>query len=154
MAELNAEHYETHLSLDNQLCFALYSAQLAMGKVYRSFLEQLGVTYPQYLVLLLLWEGDGITVSDIGHRLFLDSATLTPLLKRMQKLGLIERHRSEADQRQVILSLTPAGRKLKEQANKIPGAVMCSTGCSPIEAEKLKASLEKLRQSLAGSVNN
>lgn len=140
------------LSLDAQLCFALYSAQLAMGKVYRNFLEQLGLTYPQYLVLLLLWEHDGVTVSELGTRLFLDSATLTPLLKRMQNMGLVNRQRSSNDQRQVILSLTARAKELKAKAQSIPNGVMCTTGCSPKEAQKLKAELERLRASLLNNI--
>ncbi len=136
---------QAQLTLDAQLCFALYSAQLAMSRVYRGFLEQLGLTYPQYLVMLLLWEQDGVTVTDLGERLYLDSATLTPLLKRMQALGLIEKHRSNLDQRQVILSLTAIGKNLKKQAQSIPNGVMCATGCTPTQAKKQKLDLENLR---------
>src|SRR6476661_7262412 len=92
------------LRLDSQLCFALYSANLAMTKVYRRLLADLGLTYPQYLVMLVLWEGDGITVSSLGERLFLDSATLTPLLKRLQAAGLVLRERGLEDERQVLVS--------------------------------------------------
>lgn len=136
------------LSLDTQLCFALYSAQLAMGKVYRNFLDQLGLTYPQYLVMLLLWEQDGVSVSDLGARLYLDSATLTPLLKRLENLGLLKRHRSDLDQRQLVLNLTKAGADLKTKAHEIPNGVMCATGCSPAEAKNLKLELENLRNNL------
>ena len=94
------------LKLDQQLCFALYSAGLAMNKVYRKLLSQLGLTYPQYLVMLVLWERDQLTVSEIGGRLFLDSATLTPLLKRLQSAKLLDRVRSTEDERQVVISLT------------------------------------------------
>lgn len=145
---------DTALSLDAQLCFALYSAQLAMGKVYRNFLDQLGLTYSQYLVMLLLWEQDGVTVTDIGTRLYLDSATLTPLLKRLQSIGLIEKKRSLKDQRQVILRLTQEGENLKEKAYAIPNGVMCSTGCSPAQAKKLKSELEVLRNNLLNSTRS
>jgi DNA-binding MarR family transcriptional regulator len=91
------------LALDQQLCFALYSTMIGLNKVYRSLLKPLGLTYPQYLVMLVLWERDAVTVSDIGERLFLDSATLTPMLKRLEAAGLIERERSDADERQVII---------------------------------------------------
>lgn len=144
----------SQLALDAQLCFALYSAQLAMGKVYRNFLNQLSLTYPQYLVMLLLWEQDGVSVNDLGARLFLDSATLTPLLKRLQNMGLLEKHRSLKDQRHVILKLTDSGRNLKEKAYAIPNGVMCSTGCNPAQAKQLKADLESLRNSLLNSTRS
>ena len=97
------------LALDHQLCFALYAASLAMTKAYKPLLAPLGITYPQYLVLLVLWEGDGITVSQLGDRLTLDSGTLTPLLKRLDAQGLLQRQRDAADERRVLLHLTPAG---------------------------------------------
>ena len=102
--------------LDDLLCFAIYSTSLAMAKVYRPLLAKLGVTYPQYLVLVVLWNRDQMTASEIGHELFLDSATLTPLLKRMDAAGLIERARSARDERQVIVSLTGQGRALQQEA--------------------------------------
>ena len=95
------------LALDQQLCFALYSTMLGVQKVYRGLLKDLGLTYPQYLVMLVLWERNELTVSEIGERLFLDSPTLTPLLKRMEAAGFVARNRSGADERQVIVSLTP-----------------------------------------------
>jgi len=136
------------LTLDAQLCFALYSAQLAMGKVYRKHLAGLGLTYPQYLVMLVLWEADGVTVTALGDRLYLDSATLTPLLKRLQALGLLRRDRSAKDQRQVRVTLTPAGRDLWRRAIDLPAAVLCATGCAPDQAQTLKAELEALRMRL------
>lgn len=119
------------LQLDQQLCFALYSANLALHKVYRKLLSQLELTYPQYLVMMVLWERDRVTVSDIGERLFLDSATLTPLLKRLETAGLLVRYRATTDERQVIIALTEAGRALRERAQSVPEAVMCATDCSP-----------------------
>src|SRR5687767_16035130 len=101
------------LRLDRQLCFALYSASLAMTKFYKPLLDPLGLTYPQYLVMLVLWEGDGITVSQLGDRVALDSGTLTPLLKRLEASDLVRRLRDTADERRVLLQLTPAGRALK-----------------------------------------
>src|SRR5260221_14241011 len=95
--------------LCEQLCFALYSTSLAMNKIYRKLLRELGLTYPQYLVMLALWEPGGVSVSEIGEHLFLDSATLTPLLKRIEGLGLISRRRAHEDERQVIVSLSRAG---------------------------------------------
>lgn len=99
------------LRLDNQLCFALYSASLAMTKAYKPLLDALGLTYPQYLVMLVLWEHGMLSVSELGERLFLDSGTLTPLLKRMEAGGWLARVRSLEDERRVMVSLTPAGRK-------------------------------------------
>ncbi len=104
------------LGVDQQLCFALYSASLSMTKAYKPLLAESGLTYPQYLVLLLLWEQDGMAVSAIGERLFLDSGTLTPLLKRMEKQGLVQRERALTDERHVIVSLAEAGKKLRLKA--------------------------------------
>jgi len=104
------------LRLDNQLCFALYAATRAITKTYRERLEPLGLTYPQYLVLLVLWEGDGQTVSEIGGKLMLDSGTLTPLIKRMEAMKLVTRTRSKIDEREVSVSLTPGGWALRDGA--------------------------------------
>ena len=108
------------LSLDRQLCFALYSTSLAMTKRYRPLLDDLGLTYPQYLVMLSLWEKDSVTVSALGDRLHLDSGTLTPLLKRLELAGFLGRRRDERDERRVLVSLTPAGRGLRGRALRIP----------------------------------
>jgi DNA-binding MarR family transcriptional regulator len=137
--------------LDNQLCFALYSTGLAMNKVYRKLLRRLDLTYPQYLVMLVLWERDGVTVSDIGARLFLDSATLTPLLKRLEAAGLVTRSRSNADERQVVVALTDAGRAMAREAGAIQEQVLCATACSPDELGALKRQLEGLRTKLGES---
>jgi len=118
------------LRLDHQLCFALYSASLAMTKLYKPLLEPLGLTYPQYLAMLVLWERDGLTVSELGQRLQLDSGTLTPLLKRLEASGLVQRLRDTADERRVLLRLTAAGRALKARAAKVPPQVACAAGCS------------------------
>jgi DNA-binding MarR family transcriptional regulator len=142
---------DTSLTLDAQLCFALYSAHLALGKVYRRYLADLGLTYPQYLVMLVLWEHDGLTVTALGDRLYLDSATLTPLLKRLQALGLLHRDRTAHDQRRVLATLTPAGQALKSRARHVPGGVMCATGCAPAQAQTLKTELEALRSHLQGA---
>jgi DNA-binding MarR family transcriptional regulator len=139
------------LLLDQQLCFALYAANLAMGKVYRRLLAALGLTYPQYLVMLVLWERDGLTVSEIGERLYLDSATLTPLLKRLEAVGLLGRARSAEDERQVVVSLTAEGRSLRKRAGAVPGAVLCATGCAPGDLRALKRNLERLREGLANA---
>lgn len=111
------------LKLDHQLCFAIYSANLAFNQVYRKFLKPLGLTYPQYLVMLILWEQDIVTVSKIGDLLKLESSTLTPMLKRMQASGFIDRQRSDQDERQVMISLTSKGTDLKRQAQSISDAL-------------------------------
>jgi DNA-binding MarR family transcriptional regulator len=138
------------LLLDNQLCFALYSASLAMTKLYKPLLDELGLTYPQYLVMLVLWEGDGISVSELGERLFLDSGTLTPLLKRMESAGLISRIRAVEDERRVHINLTASGRKLKAKAAKVPGCVLAATQCSLPEVLQLSRQIRDLRERLAG----
>jgi DNA-binding MarR family transcriptional regulator len=135
--------------LDDQLCFALYSAGLAMNKVYRKLLRKLDLTYPQYLVMLVLWERDGVTVSEIGARLFLDSATLTPLLKRLEAAGLVARARSNADERQVVVSLTEAGQALRREAAGVQDGVQCAAACAPGDLPALKRQLELLRTALA-----
>lgn len=136
------------LQLDSQLCFALYSASLAMNKVYRDSLKPLGITYPQYLVLLVLWEQDQRSVSDIGDRLFLDSATLTPLLKRMEAAGWVSRQRLASDERVVVVALTEAGRALRRQAEQIPVQLVCRSGLGIDEIARLRQSLCDLRDRL------
>ncbi|HSX65123.1 MAG TPA: MarR family transcriptional regulator [Pseudoxanthomonas sp.] len=136
------------MQLDGQLCFALYSANLALNKVYRKLLAPLDLTYPQYLVMLVLWQQDQLTVSDIGERLFLDSATLTPLLKRLESAGLLTRTRAASDERQVIIALTAAGRALKTRAKAVPEGLFCAAGCSIDELASMKRQLESLRQNL------
>ncbi|MBU6246761.1 MAG: MarR family transcriptional regulator [Xanthomonadaceae bacterium] len=142
-------HALSPLQLDSQLCFSLYAAQLAMTKVYRKLLADLELTYPQYLVMLVLWERDGVTVSQIGERLFLDSATLTPLLKRLEAAGLVQRQRATEDERQVVVSLTAQGRALKRRAGAVPEAIFCATGCELDELIDLKRRLDRLRGRLA-----
>lgn len=144
---------EAPRTIDGQLCFALYSANLAMGKLYRQLLADLDLTYPQYLVMLVLWEGDGITVSELGDRLFLDSATLTPLLKRLQVAGLVQRTRGTRDERQVIVTLTDEGKALRAKAGQVPVDVFCATGCEIDEVVGLKSQLEKLRAGLIDTNN-
>ena len=140
---------EQALQLDHQLCFALYSASLAMTKLYKPLLDELGLTYPQYLVMLVLWEGDGLMVSELGHRLYLDSGTLTPLLKRLESAGLVSRMRDVADERRVHVHLTPAGRKLKARAAKVPACVLAASQCSIPELLQLTAQVRELRERLA-----
>ncbi len=134
--------------LDGQLCFALYSTSLAMGKLYRKLLRKLGLTYSQYLVMMVLWEQDSQSVSAVGERLFLDSATLTPLLKRMEQAGLLSRLRAASDERQVIVSLTPAGQALREQAADLPAAILAATGCQLDQVVSVRKQLNELRESL------
>jgi len=136
------------LKLDHQLCFALYSASLAMTKYYKPLLDPLGLTYPQYLVMLVLWERDGVTVSQLGERLALDSGTLTPLLKRLEVADLVRRLRDTADERRVLLHLTPAGRALKTKALAVPESVACAAGCSLDELAALTARLKALRSQI------
>ena len=137
------------LLLDNQLCFALYSASLAMTKLYKPLLEALGLTYPQYLVMLVLWEQDGLMVSELGQRLYLDSGTLTPLLKRLEAAGLVSRMRAVEDERRVHIHLTPAGRKLKARAASVPGCVLAASQCSIPELLQLTGQIRTLRERLA-----
>jgi len=136
------------MALDQQLCFALYSASLAMTKVYRPLLARLGLTYPQYIVMLALWEYDGLSIGELGERVALDSGTLTPLLKRMQALGLVERTRSAADERLVLVTLTRAGRELGSRAEAVGAEVACAAACSTRERQNLTATLRGLRSSL------
>jgi MarR family transcriptional regulator, organic hydroperoxide resistance regulator len=136
------------LLLDNQLCFALYSASLAMTKLYKPLLADLGLTYPQYLALLVLWERDGLMVSELGDRLSLDSGTLTPLLKRLEGLGLVARIRDVDDERRVHITLTAAGRRLKARAAKVPGCILDATQCTIPELVSLTQQVQALRQRL------
>lgn len=136
------------LLLDNQLCFLIYSTNLALNQVYRQLLAPLGLTYPQYLVMLVLWEKDQLTVSDIGERLFLESSTLTPLLKKLEAAGLITRKRSSQDERQVIITLTAQGQALQLQATDIPNQLAQAASCSPTTLLALKDQLSELRSNL------
>ncbi|MES3023078.1 MAG: MarR family transcriptional regulator [Pseudomonadota bacterium] len=134
--------------LDDQLCFALYSTSLAMGKLYRQILKPLGLTYPQYLVMMVLWEKDEQIVSDIGARLFLDSATLTPLLKRMEDSELVNRVRAANDERQVIISLTKAGSALRDKARLLGDQIACAAACKLEEVELMMDMVTGLRRNL------
>ena len=136
------------LLLDNQLCFALYSASLAMTKLYKPLLEAVGLTYPQYLVMLVLWERDGLMVSELGERLFLDSGTLTPLLKRLEASGLIARIRDVQDERRVHITLTQAGRALKTEAAQIPACIVKASQCSLPDIVALTQQVQTLRKNL------
>jgi len=136
------------LLLGNQICFAVYSTAHAFNRVYKPLLDRLGLTYPQYLVMLVLWERDDVPLKDIGEKLFLDSGTLTPLLKRLEASGLIKRTRSTEDERQVLIALTPHGRALKEQARAVPQAILSNSACSVGELVTMKNELIALRDKL------
>ena len=136
------------LQLGNQLCFAIYSAGHAFNRVYKPLLDRLGLTYPQYLVMLVLWERDGVPVKDIGERLFLDSGTLTPLLKRLEAAHLLKRTRSAEDERQVLISLTSQGQTLREKARTVPQAILAASACSLGELSAMKNELIALRDRL------
>lgn len=139
------------LHLDNQLCFALYSTSLAMTKLYKPLLDDLGLTYPQYLAMLVLWERDGLMVSELGDRLYLDSGTLTPLLKRLEVSGHISRLRDVNDERRVHITLTSLGRRLKARAAKVPGCILSASQCALPELMALTAQVQALRQRLTAS---
>jgi DNA-binding MarR family transcriptional regulator len=141
------------LALSNQLCFAFYSVSHAFSRAYRQFLDPLGLTYPQYVALLVLWEQDDLTVKEIGDRLFLDSGTLTPLLKRLESAGHIRRARDKQDERQVRISLTETGRALRDKAEKIPNQVGCVLGLPIDELRALTEQVAKLRSRLHDSAS-
>ncbi|ATB41067.1 Organic hydroperoxide resistance transcriptional regulator [Cystobacter fuscus] len=136
------------LRLDDQLCFALHAASRAMTGAYQPLLEELGVTYPQYLVLMALWEEDGARVSRLGERLYLDSATLTPLLKRLESRALVERRRSRVDERVVEVFLTPEGKRLEQRALELFPQLVCKTRLSLGEIVRLRDTLRKLTRTL------
>jgi DNA-binding MarR family transcriptional regulator len=141
------------LRLDNQLCFPLYAASRLVVQAYAPLLEELGLTYPQYLVLMILWEHDGATVREIGERLYLDSGTLTPLLKRLCAAGLVTRVRSAGDERAVENWLTRAGRSLKDRAVKVPEEMLCRLGMEGAEFVQLRLTLKELLVRLAQMVS-
>jgi MarR family transcriptional regulator, organic hydroperoxide resistance regulator len=136
------------LLLGNQICFAVYSTAHAFNRVYKPLLDRLGLTYPQYLVMLVLWERDDVPLKDIGEKLFLDSGTLTPLLKRLEAQGLIKRTRSTEDERQVLIALTPKGRELREDARAVPQAILSNSACTVGELVAMKNELVALRDRL------
>lgn len=136
--------------LSDFLCFAVYSANLAYGKAYKPILDKLGITYTQYLVIVALWEQDRQTVSGLGERLFLESNTLTPILKRLAAAGYLTRQRSTADERQVVVSLTDAGRALREQGLEMD--LVAATGLEPDELRAMQKGIAKLRDNLRSHV--
>lgn len=132
------------LKLDNQLCFALYACSKEITRVYKPFLDVLGITYTQYITLLVLWEKDNITVKELGERLYLDSGTLTPLLKKLEFMELVTRNRTSKDERNVYVKLTEAGEVMKQSAMEIPSKILCSTKLSAEEAVALRENLKIL----------
>ncbi|MCJ2123540.1 MarR family winged helix-turn-helix transcriptional regulator [Methylobacterium sp. J-077] len=148
---VETEHVTDPLLLDNQLCYALYAAAHRMTKSYRPLLERLGLTYPQYLVLLVLWEQDGVTVSEIGRRLRLDSGTLTPVLKRLESAGFLVRTRRQSDEREVEIALTQQGAALRSEAVTVRESVMCQLELSEPEIQALRKDLGILIERLNGN---
>ena len=136
------------LLLGNQLCFAVYSTAHAFNRAYKPLLDRLGLTYPQYLVMLVLWERDDVPVKDIGEKLFLDSGTLTPLLKRLEAAHLVRRTRSREDERQVLIALTPQGHALKDKARAVPQSILAASDCSVSELVAMKDEIVALRDRL------
>lgn len=139
---------EQRLQLDNQLCFALYSASLAMTKSYKPLLDALDLTYPQYLVMLILWQQDGIALKDIAQKLFTESGALTPVLKRMQEMGLLLRARSPLSERTLEIRLTDKGRELKQRALKVNETVALNCGMGLAQMQQLRDQLVQLRAQL------
>ncbi len=139
--------------LDDFLCFAIYSTNLAVNRVYKPLLDELGLTYPQYIVLIALYDQDDQTVGGLGDKLFLDSSTLTPLLKRMEAVGHVTRQRDPEDERQVRVRLTPQGRKVRERGMMSRSGLLNSTNFSPAEYEQLREKMVKLRSYLSDEVS-
>jgi len=136
------------MQLDRQLCFALYSSAHALNRAYKPVLKALDLTYPQYLAMIVLWERDRVTVKEIGDRLHLDSGTLTPLLKRLEAMGLVTRTRDAVDERQVRVQLTDKGQAMREKAKTVPMAILRAMGQPVEEIAQLKGALVRLRDQL------
>ncbi|MGG7143266.1 MarR family winged helix-turn-helix transcriptional regulator [Clostridium nigeriense] len=137
-----------NLKLDNQLCFSLYALSREIIKLYKPLLDELNLTYTQYLVMLVLWEEEKSTVKHLGNRLHLDSGTLTPLLKKLESMGLIRKYRSEYDDRVVIAKLTKEGEELQEKAKNIPSKMLCSINIEEKKVKKLKNELDEVLENL------
>ncbi len=145
---------EQALRLDAQLCFPLYAASNLLTRLYRPLLDELGLTYPQYLVMLVLWQQAPASVGELSEKLYLDSGTLTPLLKRLEAAGLVRRQRSAVDERRVEVSLTPNGEALKKRALQVPGAMACRIGMDNERFIGLRAELQALMQLLGEAQSN
>ena len=143
---LKTEKNQSNRKLSDFLCFAIYSANLAYGRAYKPLLDQLGLTYPQYIAIVALSEQDNQTVSGLGEKMFLESNTLTPLLKKLEAMGYIRRQRAAVDERQVVVSLTDAGRRLREKATT--AHLLKASGLSPEDFRKLQRSVVTLRDNL------
>jgi DNA-binding MarR family transcriptional regulator len=140
---------DDYLKLDHMVCFPIYAASNLLTRLYRPLLAEIGLTYPQYLVMLVLWEQDGQTVGALGERLHLDSGTLTPLLKRLQASGFVDRIRDVDDERRVIISLTAAGRDLKTKAAGVPQALLEASGLTISDMERIRTSVTAMVDALA-----
>jgi MarR family transcriptional regulator, organic hydroperoxide resistance regulator len=143
-----AKKLNNPLPLDDQLCYAIYSAGMAIQRVYKPLLDELGLTYPQYLVLNILWREDNLTVGSIAERLALESSTLTPLLKRMEAAGLLRRTRNPANERQVVVGLTDKGRELRSRAGCLADALLSSSGQSPTHLNQINRDVRELRDAI------
>ncbi len=140
-------------TLDEQLCFSLYGASMAIGRAYKPLLDALEITYPQYLVLSALWETDGVPVGAIGERLGLDSSNVTPLVKRMEGAGLVSRARNRADERQVVVSLTDAGRDMRARSTCLGQTLFAAGGMSVEQLVRLNKDVQAFRDSVARFVS-
>lgn len=138
------------LQIDKFFCFQLYAASRALTGLYRPLLEPLGLTYPQYLVMVVLWEGEALNVKQVGEKLFLDSGTLTPLLKKLESQGLVVRRRATADERQVLIELTSEGRALRQKAEAVPVSLLCQLQMNEQEAGQLHQTIHKFLTGLNG----
>ncbi|AYM80393.1 MULTISPECIES: MarR family winged helix-turn-helix transcriptional regulator [Agrobacterium] len=147
-AEGDEKKMESLLRLDQQICFALYGAAHAFTRAYKPLLDPIGLTYPQYLVMMALWEKETSTVKALGEMLGLDSGTLSPLLKRLEHAGLITRKRGTVDERQVLVALTPKGANLKKEGVKIMAAIGSATGCGLEELVQIRDRVNALKDSL------
>ena len=152
MADSEESHDADTLRLDNQLCFALYAASHAVIGIYRAILDELGLTFPQYLVMLTLWEQDGQTITAIGRRLRLDSGTMTPLIKRLAEAGLIERRRVPGDERAVRICLTGRGTSLRPEAAEARARVICRLGMTDDEIRALRGQLISMIERVDGGL--
>jgi MarR family transcriptional regulator, organic hydroperoxide resistance regulator len=140
------------LTLEDQLCFGLYAASMAINRVYKPLLDRLGITYPQYLVLSSLWEQDGRTVGSIAERLFLEPSTVTPLVKRLEASQLVSRTRHPQDERRVVVSLTQRGQALEEDSRCLGQELLARSGMEPKELIALNTQVQRLRQALTDQV--
>ncbi|MEH6548969.1 MAG: MarR family transcriptional regulator [Pseudomonadales bacterium] len=136
------------LQLENQICFPLYSAANAVVRAYRPLLDELDITYLQYIVLMVLWQENSLNVKELGQRLNLDSGTLTPLLKRLEGKGFVERRRGQQDERVRVITITKQGMALRERASEVPQKLVCSVGLSPTKGKELKKLCEELLEAL------